>query len=104
MARRAAGLMRSVRFTTLVEDEEALSARGAPSGPVIFGRVVLVRGLCAARARRPGSGAARAERAGGLRPARQGRLEDVQNVLLRVERHRSGHMGRTSVTVTPSVA
>jgi len=65
---------------TLGEDEEAL-LRDAPLGSGDLRSSLLVRGLCAARARRPVSGAARAERAGGLRPARQGRLEDVQKVL-----------------------
>jgi len=52
---------------------------------LIFGRLCWSVG-CAARARRPVSGAARAERAGGLRPVRQGRLEDVQKVLPGLER------------------
>ncbi len=44
-----------------------------PLARVIFGRIVLVRGLCAARARRPVSGAARARaQEGCARPARAG--------------------------------
>ena len=50
VSRRAAGLMRSVRSMTLGEDEEALS-RGTTLARVIFGRLVLVRGLCARPAR-----------------------------------------------------
>lgn len=54
-----------------------------PLARVIFGRLVLARGAL----RSPGAAArersGKGQSAGGLRPARQGRLEDVQKVLLR---------------------
>jgi hypothetical protein len=66
---------------------------------------LLVRGYCAARARRPVSGAARAERAGGLRPARQGRLSRPHVLLTRGNDHCGpflAYSGRPRIPVIPA--